>query len=100
MVLVDGVMAMHHVFAGKVAKANEDSYFLAWANGDDVLASTLMGRRRYPIARQYLELFHMDVNWVPPVTAYLEHPDFGRSPLDDGGRIIHIKYLAVDGPAA
>src|SRR4051812_39411029 len=57
-VLVDEVVAVHHVFAAlaalAVAEPRDHSYRLALTHVGDVLGPLLVGTRRLPVARQDL----------------------------------------------
>src|SRR5207302_9004111 len=67
----------------------------------NVLPRYFVRRGRLHISRKDLELFHVDVNGVGPITAIvLQDPDLRRTLLRSRTNFVHVKELAVDGPAS
>src|SRR5687768_15407662 len=74
MVFMNGVVAVHWIFAHEIPEAHEEPYVLV-AQPRDVLPAAFDGWRRIAVAREHLELFEVYVHGVLPAAgAVLQNP--------------------------
>ena len=87
-VLVDEVVAVHHVPAALVLEAHDHADLLVLADVDDVLRALLVGSRRPAVAVEDLEVDEVDVDRVEPAAArVLELPDLDVARARVGRRV-------------